>query len=354
MSGRTLVFAIPGDPDQRSGGYLYDKRLAQELEATGGWRVVRLGLPGSFPHPAPTDLAAAAAALASVPDDSVVLIDGLAFAVMPSIATAEAVRLRLVALVHHPVGLETGLPAESARRLLESERAALRFCRAIVVTSATTARTLARDFAVAAERITVAPPGTDPAPLARGSGRHVPALLAVGAVIPRKAVDRLVAALCPLQHLAWTLEIAGSLDRDHDSVAALRAAIATLADPARVQLLGELDAGALGLAYDRSDLFVSASLYEGYGMAVAEAIARGLPVVAVTGGALADWLDRDAALLVSPDEPGALTAALSCVLTDAGTLGRLRRGALASRERLPRWEDTARIVAATLHDVAGS
>lgn len=353
MSRRTLVFAIPGDPDQRSGGYLYDKRLAQELEATG-WRVVRLGLQGSFPQPAPTDLAAAAAALAGVPDESVVLIDGLAFAAMPSIAAAQAVRLRLVVLVHHPVGLETGLPAEHARRLLESERAALRFARAVVVTSATTARTLARDFAVAAERITVAPPGTDHAPLAGGSGGDVPALLAVGAVIPRKALDRLVAALAPLQDLAWRLDIAGSLERDRGAVAALRNAIAALADPARVRLLGELDAGSLGRAYDRSDLFVSASRYEGYGMAVAEAIARGLPVVAVAGGALADWVDRDAALLVSPDEPEALTAALSRVLTDPGTLRRLRRGVLAARERLPRWEDTARIVAATLHGVAGS
>lgn len=353
MSRGTLVFAIPGDPDQRSGGYLYDKRLAQELEANG-WRVVRLGLPGSFPQPTPIDLAAAAAAFAGVPDGSVVLIDGLAFAAMPSIADAEAVRLRLVALVHHPVGLEAGLPADSAKLLLESERAALRFCRAVVVTSATTARTLARDFAVAAERITVAPPGTDHAPLAAGSGGDVPALLAVGAAIPRKGLDRLVAALAPLQHLAWRLEIAGSLERDRDAVAALRSAVAALTDPTRVRLLGELDADTLGRAYDRSDLFVSASSYEGYGMAVAEAIARGLPVVAVAGGALADWVDRGAALLVSPDEPEALTAAVSRVLTDPGTLRRLRLGTLAARERLPRWEDTGRIVAATLRGVAGA
>ncbi len=353
MSQRTLIFAVPGDPDQRSGGYLYDKRLAHEL-AAAGWRVVHLRLPSSFPQPSPADLAATAAALADLPDDSVVLIDGLAFAAMPAIAAAQAVRLRLVALVHHPVGLETGLPAERAERLLESERAALRLAEAIVVTSTTTARTLVRDFEVADERITVAPPGTDRAPLARGSGGAVPALLAVGAVIPRKALDRLVAALVPLQHLPWRLEIAGSLERDRKSVAALRAAIAGLHDPGRVRLLGELDSDDLGRAYDRTDLFISSSIYEGYGMAVAEAVARGLPVVAVAGGALVDWLDRDAGLLVASSDPQALTPALARVVADPQERARLRRGALAARERLPRWDDTARIVAGTLNRVARS
>ena len=351
MSSGTLVFAIPGAPDQRTGGYLYDRRLAQELAAIG-WRVLPRRLPDSFPQPGADDLARAEAVLAALPPDSVVLIDGLAFAALPSIAARHADRLKLVALVHHPVGLETGLAAQCAARLRDSERHALRFARAVIVTSATTAHTLAGEFGVPRDRIAVAPPGTDRAPLATGSGGAETALLAVAAVTRRKALDRLVAALAPLTDLPWRLRIAGSLERDPGAVAALQAAIAALPDPGRVRLLGELDANTLSEAYTRTDLFVSSSVYEGYGMAVAEAIAHGLPVVAVAAGALVDWLDRGAALLVGPDDLRALTAALARVIADPAERARLRQGARAAREHLPRWADTARIVADVLHHVA--
>ena len=148
-SSRELALVYPGDLDTRTGGYLYDRRLALELEARG-WAVRRLSLPATFPFPAPADLEVARDRLASLPSGSTALVDGLALGAMPDLAAAEAGRLDLVALVHHPLCLETGLDRERAAALERSERAALAAARAIIVTSPRTRDTLGSLFGVPA------------------------------------------------------------------------------------------------------------------------------------------------------------------------------------------------------------
>ena len=102
-----------------------------------------------------------------MPKGRPIVIDGLAFGVLPEAAEALRETHPLIALVHHPLALETGVSAEDAVRLRESERAALACTRGVIVTSPTTARTLAADYGVPRERITVAPPGTDRPPVVR-------------------------------------------------------------------------------------------------------------------------------------------------------------------------------------------
>ena len=184
----------------------------------------------------------------------------------------------------------------------------------MIVTSTSTAAAVGSMFGVPGERICVAVPGTDAAPLASDSTDGVVRMLSVGAVTPRKGQAVLVCALSGLEG-RWQLELAGSLERDPATVGELRALIADYGLADRVRLLGELDEEALAAAYDRADVFVSASFYEGYGMAIAEALARGLPVVAGTGGAVRDTVGPDAGLLVEPDDPIALRGALRRFLT---------------------------------------
>ncbi|WP_322100127.1 glycosyltransferase family 4 protein [Geminicoccus harenae] len=346
-----FAFAIPGDPDQRTGGYLYDRRLAAELPRQD-WQVRPVRLPDGFPFPDAADLAATNRLLAGLPDDMPVMIDGLAFGAMPEVVARHAARLRLVALVHHPLGYETGLSPQAADRLVASERAALAHARHVVVTSTTTAQTLATTFGVAEAKLTVALPGTDPLPVATGSGDAAPALLAVGSVLPRKDFPALVDALATLQDLPWRLVIAGSLVRDLVEAGRLRAAIDRHGLAERVSLTGEVAADELHALLHRSDLFVSSSRYEGFGMALAEAVAAGLPVVAVAGGAVADWMDRDAAVLVPPDRPDELALALRSVLAEPDRRHRLRTAALAARAHLPDWTACAAAVAAALDRVA--
>ena len=346
-----FAFAIPGDPDQRTGGYLYDRRLAAELPRQG-WQVRPVRLPDRFPFPGAADLAATDRLLADLPDGMPVVVDGLAFGAMPEAAARHAARLRLVALVHHPLGYETGLSSQAATQLIESERAALGHARHVVVTSTTTAQTLAAAFGVAEAKLTVALPGTDPLPVAAGSDDVAPAMLAVGSVLPRKDFPALVDALATLQDLPWRLVIAGSLARDPAEVDRLRAAVGRHGLSERVTLTGEVAADELRALLHRSDLFVSSSRYEGFGMALAEAVAAGLPVVAVAGGAVADWMDPDAAVLVPPDRPDELALALRSVLVEPDRRHRLRMAALAARSRLPDWAACAAAVAAALDRVA--
>lgn len=348
-----LVFAIPGDPDQRTGGYLYDRRLGAALSAHG-WKIRPLRLPDDFPAPSLASMAETERLFAAIPDGTLVLVDGLAFGVLPDLAARHGARLVLVALVHHPLGYETGLSPEREAALIASERTALAHARRVLVTSATTQATLAAQFGVPEARLAVALPGTDPAPVAKGSGKDGPALLAVGSILPRKDFPALVQALLPWRELAWTLTIAGSTARDPKETARLRQAIARAGLEDRVILAGEIDALALDARLDSADLFVSSSRYEGFGMALAEAIARALPVVAVAGGAIADWLDRDAAVLVPPDRPEDFARALGLVLRDHEHRARLRAAALTARRRLQGWADTARAADALLREAIAS
>jgi glycosyltransferase involved in cell wall biosynthesis len=267
-----------------------------------------------------------------------VIIDGLAYGAMPGIAGAEGRRLTLIALVHHPLALETGAPPG----LQMGEREALRHARAVIATSGQTAETLRRDYGVPEERLVVAPPGTDPAPqaLRLGQPTHI---LSVGTVTPRKGHDVLVAALALVVDLPWRCTIAGALDRAPDMVRQLRAQIADRGLARRIILAGEVaDAGVL---YAGADLFVLASRHEGFGMAFAEALAHGLPVIGTTAGAIPSLVPEAAGALVPPDDPGALAAALRRLLTDGAAREAAAAAAWRAAAHLPRWEKTVETVA---------
>ena len=253
-------------------------------------------------------------------------------------------RAPIVALVHHPLCLEAGLPPARQRQLKDLETAALALARKVVTTSPTTARTLAADFAVPAHKITVAEPGTDPAPRATGTGSPVQ-LLAVGAVVPRKAYDLLVRALSPLADRDWRLTIAGPTDRSAEALAALRAAMLETGLGHRVTLLGAVDQQRLAELYAKADIFVMSSLYEGYGMVLGEAMARGLPIVCTTGGAAAETAPDTAAIKVPPGDQAALTAAIGRLIDEPDLRARMADAAWAAAQGLPRWEDTARAIA---------
>jgi glycosyltransferase involved in cell wall biosynthesis len=219
----------------------------------------------------------------------------------------------------------------------------------IIVTSAATARLL-RDFGVDPDRCHVVEPGTDPAPLSAGGGHGPTRLLCVGAITPRKGHRLLINALAALTHLDWELDCIGSLDRDPRTTAALRQQIAELRLEPRVRLIGTVDADALAAAYHRAELFVLPSLFEGYGMAYAEAVARGLPIIGTNAGAIPDTVPADAALFVEPGAVPSLTRALEQLLTNRATRHRLAAGARRARAQLPDWPTASRRMVRALAD----
>ena len=340
--GPDLHFAIPGDLDARTGGYEYDRRLLGALRARD-LDVAHLAWPGRYPFPKPSEREAAARSLAALPDGSRVLVDGLAYGALPEVACEAGVRLRLAALVHHPLALETGLSASQRTLLVEAETQALRQAAAVIVTSRSTAATLTTSFGVAPSRITVALPGTETTPVPRVGRRHGVRLLSVGAVVPRKGYDVLLAALAQVTDLAWTCRIVGSPVHAPDEAARVAALREQLGLVRRVRLEGEVvDTGPF---YRRADLFVLASRYEGYGMAFAEALGHGLPVIGTSAGAIPEVVPSDAGILVPPGDPAALAVALRELIVDAGLRTRLAGGAARAGAALPGWADTAALVA---------
>jgi len=335
----SLVWIVPGNLETVTGGYAYDRRMVAALRDRG-WSVSVRELDDSFPRPTSAARVQAAHVLAAIPDGSSVLIDGLALGAMPSEVEREAARLQLIALVHHPLAAETGIDEDTAVALEASERRALAAASLVVVTSRATTVAL-EHYGVARERIVVVEPGTDRAPVARGSQGAALQLLCVAALIPRKGHEVLFRALVMMPHLEWRLTCVGSLKRDPATAERLRGRLRSDGLEGRVMLTGEVDAATLATLYDGADLFVFPTLHEGYGMAVAEALARGLPVVGTPTGAIADLVAPSAGILVPPGDAQALAAALALVLADAHVREQLTHGALRVREGLPSWEDAS-------------
>ena len=342
------AFVIPGDLATPTGGYGYDRRILARLPSCG-IDIDHVALTGAYPNPTPDDLAATEAVLDSLPPTQVLLIDGLAYGAM-GFDLINRIRQPVVALCHHPLALEAGLDEARRAQLHMLERNALARARHVIVTSPMTARILAEDFGVAPDSIMVAEPGTDRAARAKGTG--TPAhLLAVGSIVPRKGYGVLIDALAQLKERAWTLSIVGAA-RDQTELTALENQIAANGLSDRVRLLGARSDAELDEIYSTADIFVMPSLFEGYGMVLGEAMARGLPIVCTTGGAAAETAPNTAALKVPPGDAPAFSAAVAKLLDDATLRAHMADAAWAAGLMLPTWNDAAKRIAAVLKTVA--
>lgn len=348
---KRVVFAVPGSLDTPTGGYAYDRRIMAELRQLG-WDVEYLNIGEGFPAPDEATRSAARSLLLGIPAGQPIVLDGLALGVLPDVAVELASQHPLVALVHHPLALESGLTVGQADALRRSERAALAEVREVVVTSPATARLVASDYRVPAKQITVARPGSDPAPRAAGRPTDLPHILSVGAVVPRKGFDVLVSALAMLAGVPWRLTIVGDLTRDPNEATKLRNSILRHRLTGRIETPGAVSSAQLATLFAEADLFVLASRFEGYGMAYTEALSYGLPVIGTTAGAIPDTIPQGAGLLVCPDNPAALAAALRGVIVDTEQRRRLSEAAFAAARTLPTWRESAAIFAAALDRLA--
>ena len=344
---KRFAFAVPGDLATPTGGYAYDRRIVAELQKLG-WEIDTIDLGGGFPWADEKTRANAQARLVMVPEGSIVVVDGLALGVLPEAARRLRAKHTLIALVHHPLALETGFPAQRADILRASERAALAAAKHVIVTSPATTQLLVADYDVVADKITVARPGNDAVAPAQGSDDGVVRLLSIGSIVPRKGFDLLIAALATLNDLPWQLTIAGDRTRDARTAAQLDADIARHNLASRVAVLGAVAAEQLSALYAKADLFVLASRFEGYGMAYAEAIAHGLPVIGTKAGAIPDTVPPGTGVLVAPDDVGALTHALRQMIGSAEERLRMAAAARAAAAKLPTWQQSAQIFSRVL------
>lgn len=349
--GRTVHVVLPGDiddPSRPSGGNRYDRRLCQGL-AAAGWSVPELPVAGGWPRPGADERRALDRALAAIPDGDLVLLDGLVACAAPEVVVPHASRLRQVVLVHLPLADETGLSAAEAARLHARERRTLQAACAVVATSAWAERRLVDRHGLPTDRVHVAAPGVDPAPLAPGTD-GASRLLCVASVTPRKGHDLLIEALAMVPELPWRCDCVGGLRQSDGFVARVRTLLTEHALADRIRLLGPRTGTGLAASYASADLLVLPSRAETYGMVVTEALARGIPVLATAVDGVPEALGhapdgRLPGMLVPPEDPAALATALRRWLTEPGTRDRLRAAARARRDTLHGWEVTARSMA---------
>ncbi|MBB5815106.1 glycosyltransferase involved in cell wall biosynthesis [Streptomyces collinus] len=354
MSLRTVHFVLPGgvdDPAAPSGGNAYDRRVCLDLPGFG-WQVTKHAVAGDWPRPGADARTELARTLSGLPDGAAVLLDGLVACGVPEIVVPEAERLSMAVLVHLPLGDETGLDAAVAAELDAKERTVLRAVPAVIGTSDWAVRRLVSHHGLPPERVHVAAPGADIAPLAPGTD-GVSRLLCVAAVTPRKGQHRLVEALAAVRELPWSCVCVGSLTQEPEYVAHLRSLIAEHGLQDRLELAGPKSGPALDASYATADLMVLTSYAETYGMAVTEALARGIPVMATDVGGLPEAVGRAPdggvpGILVPPENPAAIAAELRGWFGEADVRRRLKAAARSRRAALGGWATTAQSLAAVL------
>ncbi|TGN41494.1 glycosyltransferase [Marinobacter confluentis] len=339
-----VLFLVPGDPQQRTGGYRYVAQLVKALNA-GGQPARVQGLEGQFPIADSVAESAMDSALSACEDGATVVLDGLAMGGLPAVVGKHAARLRLIALVHHPLADETGLGEQDRAFLHESETRALAAVNHVLTTSRHTAQRL-EHFQVPAGAIRVIEPGADTVATSRRTVRTVPQsgelqILCVASLSPRKAQHQLVEALAGLQHLSWHCTFVGSTERDPDYSQQLVSQIQDLGLSRRISMVGELGDAALADHYHAADLFVLPSLYEGYGMVIDEALSAGLPIITSDGGALAATGDRPGIAQYPAGSVKELSDCLDSCLTDRQWLQGMTSAAQHSGESVRRWSDAA-------------
>jgi len=348
-----LIFVYPGDLNSPTGGYAYDRRIIAGLKSLG-WEIELIGLGEGYPFPNPAQAEDVKAQLQGLTPGVPMVIDGLALGALPEVAACVAKHHPLIALIHHPLAFEFGLNQEQAALLKQSETEALGHATGVIANSPATARDLHRHYGVPIDRIAVVLPGTDRSvhqrerSLTTNGNRDAVRLLSVGSIIPRKGFPDLLAALAPLADLPWTLSIAGDTTRNAGAFEQLIGDIMRFGFEGRVQALGAVSDAELISLYSQADAFVLASLFEGYGMVYAEAMAYGLPIIATRGGAIPDTVPSDAGLLVSPGDVPALTLALKTIIEDAPYRARLSSGALQVAAQQPTWDQAAQQFAIAL------
>ena len=336
MTAGRLHVVVPGgidDPLRPSGGNTYDRRICAALRDLG-WQVEVHEVEGGWPWSPERGRSGLQQALDLLPDGSVVLVDGLLASSLPEVMVPAGHRLDVVLLVHLPVGVDDVMARLDERQVVAAASS-------VVTTSVWCMDWLVQEYDVPQSAVHVVHPGVDPAGLSTGSGAGT-GLLCVGTIAPVKGQDQLLAALSEVRDLTWHCTCAGADSVDLDFADLLLKTSAEMGLAGRFVLAGALTGEALGAAYAAADLLVLPSRAETYGMVVAEALARGLPVVATDVGGVREALGEVPArgvpgILVRPGDPGALTAALRWWLSDAGLRDELRSRALERRRHLAGW-----------------
>lgn len=352
--GMHVGLVIYGALNGRSGGYRYDREIVRYLRARGD-TVTVFSLPEvryrrSLLHNLSADFRERLAA-ASV---DVLLQDELNH---PSLCwmnrrLQSRVSYPIVTIVHN---LRSCLPVRWWKQKGYScvERLYLKSVDACIYNSPATRHAVERLREEECPSVTALPSG-------RRFERHLPGrdiiharaheegplrLIFVGNVRPVKGLPTLIGALAQLPEAEWQLAVAGSLTADADHSRKVKEQVRRHGLMDHIHFHGFLKERELARQLSKAHVMVLPSQYEGYGMALVEAMGFGLPVIASTAGAgpeiVADGADG---FLIAPHDEDALAARIRLLHAQRDRLADMGAAARDAYDRSPTWEDTGSIV----------
>jgi glycosyltransferase involved in cell wall biosynthesis len=334
-----ICLFVPGPLATDTGGHVYDRRMAETLRELGH-DVSVVEIPGRLPDPDQAAIYAARTAWSALPENCIRLIDGLALPAFEGLPLH-----RVAGLIHHPASMETGLPDDIRQRLHATEAEMFQALPRLLVTSEQTADLIARDFAIPRDRIGTIVPGIGDLPRGKGSPGPSCRILSAGALIPRKGHDLLLRALARLFDIDWHLTIAGSPDRDPVHASGL----AALATDLNIAQRTEFVPAVTGALWDQADVFALTSHFEGYGIAIAEALRRGIPVAVTNVGAVPALVGPETGVIVSVGDTDQYSKAIRRLIFDETVRKAMAEAAWRESQALPSWRTQAEHLAAALN-----
>jgi glycosyltransferase involved in cell wall biosynthesis len=329
-------YLYSADYEQKTGGWVYNQHVVDWLRRSGA-AVEIYTVPIAFPAPSEATVAAVDAMLDRLEPGTVLLTDHIYACMFAPILRGRP--LRVVSIFHHSLAEEHA----DGGTFRAVEQAAIDLSETVVVTSQETRDYIARHYAASGDRIVVALPGVDPQPASAPHKGGPWRFLSVGAVIPRKRYELMIAALALVGDIDWSLTIAGNTARYPDYVAGLQTTIAEAGMADRIRFAGELPERALQMHWRETHLYLASSAYEGYGMAISEALVRAIPVVTTASGAVASWAGEGASLVRS-DAPQAFAEALVPILAQPALYAEARRRAASFGSRLASWDESLAVI----------
>lgn len=346
-----ILFIIPGDINLPTGGYRYDKQIIEAWK-NSGFDVTLISIIGSYPFPSDEDQKLALEEISNFPKADIAVVDGLLGGTSPKFMEAVSQKMPTVALIHHPLCLENGLDKQTAQKLKALEHQGLEFTSSLITTSPTTSKTVSGLFGYAINKIHTVLPGVERGNISTGSQTECINLLCVGSIIERKGHKVLLQALSELKALNWKLDCIGSTNFDPKLYDKLKNIIAEEGLSKKVIFHGAVDEAVIQKAYESADVFVLPSLFEGYGMAYAEAIVRGIPVIGTTAGAIPETVPDACGILVEPENVKELAQALEQLITNTKLREQYKKKTLKAEPSFPTWESSANQFIEILKDIS--
>lgn len=354
---------IYGDIGQQTGGYLYDRKLADFCRLIGDEVTIFPQRMRSWPGSIADNFDARFLAGVTGAGLDLLLQDELNH---PSLFLANR-RLKraggfpVVSLVHHLRSSEPN-PRYLAPVIRQVERSYLASVDAIVCSSQATKKEVG-NLLPGGKPCIVAQPGrelfpreiSDHAIIARAEKPGPLRLLCVGSVIPRKGLHHLVDALATLPRDQWRLDIVGDLSRDPSYARSIVRRVRRSGMGNNIRLRGTLTQHELDNAYARCQVFIMPSLYEGYGIAYLEAMQRGLVVIgSLRGGAAEIVTPARNGFLFLPWDHRSIAMTVQLLYNDRTRLKQMALQAHADSARFPVWEAVMNRVRRFLGEIAAT